>query len=548
MNKDSILISLPAKVTAIVLLVITTFISVAGSISFAYMVGAGYFTESFDVAAGNRYNNLMTEYPDLISNYKMGYKLENFMYLNKTAIIIWTSVCILAAVVLFVYLMYAAGRRCGADGITHNFIDRIPLDLYAGLTFFVLHLSIVITADIFNMITDVVQVIITIPFLIAMFLLLLSFIMSLATRLKTGGIFRNTLTFFVLKFVFKCFAFFGRSIIWLFQRLPLLWKGVLSFLTYMIFNTVLTIALLSGGGLIFLFWFFLNTVLLFIICTVGLQLGDLKMGGEKLASGELTYKIPTNHLLWDFRRHAENLNGVGEGMQLAVNERMKSEHFKTELITNVSHDIKTPLTSIINYVDLLKKEDLRNETVSGYIEVLERQSARLKKLTEDLVEASKASTGNITVTRERTDIAEFLSQCIAEYSERFTASALTAVAVLPGYPMFIEADGRLLWRIFDNLLSNVTKYTLAGTRVYFSAYVSEKAVHITLRNISREPLNLTPDELMERFVRGDASRNTEGSGLGLSIARSLTELQGGKLSLDIDGDLFKVLIEFPCAE
>ena len=235
-------------------------------------------------------------------------------------------------------------------------------------------------------------------------------------------------------------------------------------------------------------------------------------------------------------------------MTRAVEERIKSERLKTELITNVSHDIKTPLTSILNYVDLLKKEPAASETASEYIAVLDRQARRLKKLTEDVLEASKAATGNIKVELGRTDAVELLGQCLAEYVERFQTANLTAVMQTPGEPAFILADGRLLWRVFDNLLGNIAKYAQPGTRVYAGVTWEGKEVVIALKNISRDALNISEEELMERFVRGDSARTSEGSGLGLSIARSLTELQGGHFGISIDCDLFKAELRFAAVE
>ena len=218
--------------------------------------------------------------------------------------------------------------------------------------------------------------------------------------------------------------------------------------------------------------------------------------------------------------------------------------FKTELITNVSHDIKTPLTSIINYVDLLKKEEIENDTAQEYILTLERQSNRLKKLIEDLVEASKAATGNLAVNLAPCDIGVLLSQSIGEFDERFNNANVTPLLKKPEESVIIKADARHLWRVIDNLLNNICKYSQPETRAYIDVKaVNNKAV-ITLKNVSRYELNISPDELMERFVRGDKSRNTEGSGLGLSIAKSLTELQQGKMSIEVDGDLFKVTLEF----
>ena len=231
-------------------------------------------------------------------------------------------------------------------------------------------------------------------------------------------------------------------------------------------------------------------------------------------------------------------------MQSAVNEKLKSERMRTELITNVSHDIKTPLTSIINYVDLIKKEKPENEKIKEYIGVLDRQSVRLKKLIEDLVEASKASTGNLTVNLAECEAGVLLSQTVGEFDERLRDAGLTPVLNMPEEPIKIMADGRRLWRVFENLMSNICKYSLSGTRAYMELYQSDGKAYIVFKNISKCELNISSDELTERFVRGDTSRNTEGSGLGLSIAKSLTELQKGEMRIETDGDLFKATLIF----
>ena len=249
-------------------------------------------------------------------------------------------------------------------------------------------------------------------------------------------------------------------------------------------------------------------------------------------------------MYWEFKQHADNLNAVGDGIASAVNERMKSEHFKTELITNVSHDIKTPLTSIINYVDLIKKEHITDSKLSEYVDVLDRQSARLKKLIEDLMEASKASTGNLPVNLEKFDASVMLTQVVGEFEERTQAKNLNLIVSGPEKPVYIMADGRHLWRVFDNLMSNICKYAQPGTRVYINLEEMDASVCITFRNISSYQLNITSEELMERFVRGDSSRNTEGNGLGLSIAQSLTSLMNATMQLEVDGDLFKVILTF----
>ncbi|MBQ5535841.1 MAG: sensor histidine kinase, partial [Oscillospiraceae bacterium] len=235
-----------------------------------------------------------------------------------------------------------------------------------------------------------------------------------------------------------------------------------------------------------------------------------------------------------------------QGMGIAVEKQLKSERLKTELITNVSHDIKTPLTSIINYVDLLRR-DHTPEQQEEYLSVLDRQSRKLKKLTEDLVEVSKASTGNLPVNASRRSISELLSQALGEYSEKLEGAQLEPVLSLPQHDLFACVDGTLMWRVLDNLFSNACKYAQSGTRLYIDAAERDGQVCLAFKNISRERLNIPADELLERFVRGDSARSTEGSGLGLNIARSLTELQGGTFSLSIDGDLFKVELMLPQA-
>ena len=299
----------------------------------------------------------------------------------------------------------------------------------------------------------------------------------------------------------------------------------------------------SGGGI--LIWFLLKVLQGALVVYVILAMKELRAGGDQLAAGNLDYKVPTDRLYGEFRRHGENLNNLRQGIQHAVEEQMKSERMKTELITNVSHDIKTPLTSIVSYVDLLKKEPMPTDQAKEYLDVLDRQAARLKKLIEDLVEASKASTGSLTVNFQPTDVNVLLSQSAGEYQEKLAARDLTLILTPAEEAPMISADGQLLWRVFENLLSNALKYAMPGTRVYLSCETTDQAVVIAFRNISASPLNISAEELMDRFVRGDASRNTEGSGLGLAIARDLTQLQRGTFALTIDGDLFKATLTFP---
>ena len=274
--------------------------------------------------------------------------------------------------------------------------------------------------------------------------------------------------------------------------------------------------------------------------------GRLLEGAKRMRSGDLESKVEDNYLVGCFREFAGELNGLADVAMEAAQNQLKSERMKTELITNVSHDIKTPLTSIINYVDLLEKPHTPEEE-SAYVEVLSRQSHRLKKLIDDLMEMSKASTGNIQVEIGEIDAVEAVTQALGEFADKLTTAGLTPVFHQSEENIMLLADGRLLWRAMSNVLSNAVKYAMPGTRLYVDVSAAGDKALISFKNISGAQLNISAEELMERFVRGDSSRNTEGSGLGLNIAKSLMELQKGQLQLLVDGDLFKVTLVFPRA-
>lgn len=272
---------------------------------------------------------------------------------------------------------------------------------------------------------------------------------------------------------------------------------------------------------------------------------DLIMDGlKKISDGELQYKIKTDTLTGKQKVMAEYINNIGDGLDAAVENSLKKERMQTELITNVSHDLKTPLTSIINYVDLMKRENPTDPKIQEYLRILDEKSQRLKVLTEDVVEASKASTGNIKLEMNDIDFVEMVQQVIGEFEEKFQEKNLTMMVHFTDEPSIIYADGQRMWRVLENIFGNVVKYAMEGTRVYAEISNRNKKVTFSLKNISAQPLNISADELTERFIRGDVARNTEGSGLGLSIAKSLTELQGGEFKLYLDGDLFKVMITF----
>ena len=277
----------------------------------------------------------------------------------------------------------------------------------------------------------------------------------------------------------------------------------------------------------------------------------VRKGMDEIAAGNLDYKVDLDEATGYNREMAEGVNKVSAGLKAAVENEMKSERMKAELITNVSHDIKTPLTSIINYVDILKRHDIEDDEVRSYVEILDRKSARLKQLVDDLVESSKISSGNITLDMHSIDLRQMIQQMNGEFREKFEERNLSLVCTLPEEPMMIQADGARLCRVIENLYSNAAKYSMPGSRVYVEGIIQPDAngadpkVVFTIRNISEHALNISAEELTERFVRGDLSRNTEGSGLGLEIARNLTIMQGGTFDIILDGDLFKVVIGFP---
>ena len=368
--------------------------------------------------------------------------------------------------------------------------------------------------------------------------------LSLVRRWKAGTLGQNLLLRKLAKPLRRLGHALHRGGSTLMEKLPLFWTAALGCLLLFFLEGLCFYAAWRGNRVEGV-WFLLKVLEAAIVIYVVISMRELQRGGRELAAGNLDYKVPLEKLRWDFKAHGENLNSMRTAIQAAVEDQMKSERMKTELITNVSHDIKTPLTSIVSYVDLLKKQEMPTPEAKEYLEVLDRQSAKLKKLTEDLVEAAKASTGSMTVNFQRTDVNVLLTQSAGEYQEKLQSKTLQLLLTPAKDAPAISADGRLLWRVFENLLSNIYKYALPGTRVYLTCESDENTVTITFRNISATPLNITADELMERFVRGDDSRHTEGSGLGLSIARSLTQLQKGTFDLSIDGDLFKAVLTFP---
>lgn len=362
------------------------------------------------------------------------------------------------------------------------------------------------------------------------------YVANIMTRIKTRTLYRYSELYYISRPVVSLYRVAR-------EHTSLFWKGLILLLLVTLVEFWVIIYFQWEVDALLTFFFLYKLVEIPLVIYALVQMKQLQEGSKRIASGELA-PIDTSKMFWEFKKHGENINQVSDGIALAVEEKMKSERFKTELITNVSHDIKTPLTSIINYVDLIKKEDIADPTLCEYVEVLDRQSARLKKLIEDLMEASKASTGNIAVHFEECDMNVLLSQVVGEFEEKLTASGLEVVVTKPEAAVRVIADGRHMWRVLDNLMNNVCKYSQPNTRVYIVLEQEGNTATITFKNISKTALNIPSDQLMQRFVRGDSSRHTEGSGLGLSIAQSLTELMNGRMKLEIDGDLFKVILTF----
>lgn len=456
----------------------------------------------------------------------------------------YVAASLLLFLLSFVFLMSAAGWRREDDEIHLRWVDRIPYSVYGlavGLGLFCLIDFAVLIADEGFSYIDVSLGLIVAACLVAAVLaamLVLFFCMSTAVRIKSKTFWKHTLCYWCLK-PFRWFVSAVR------ENAKLYVKAGLIYLVVNIVECIIIACMGYGADMVMGCFFLYRLVQLPLLIYLIWQMNRLWEGGRRIASGDYSRPIPTKGMMWDFKKHAENLNNVSSGISIAVEERMKSERFRTELITNVSHDIKTPLTSIINYVDLIKKEGVTDPVLQEYVEVLDRQSLRLKKLIEDLMEASKASTGNLPVNLEVCDATVMLSQVVGEFAGRAEANNLELVVDCPEPPVTIMADGRHLWRVLDNLMSNVCKYAMPGTRVYINLEVFHGMVIMTFRNISKSPLNISSDELMERFVRGDSSRNTEGSGLGLNIAQSLTSLMNGNMAIQIDGDLFKAIVSFP---
>ena len=472
----------------------------------------------------------------------------SLQYVFPLGILVCAVLCVILGVILTRQLWQLSESADGGVML----LSRIPFDLICVITTILISFSNFVV----GMVTDSFRE--SLPDLwavglLALLVLALPFFFTvvysaLVVQMEKRQLLSSTVLAWLLhRVVLPVLRFVGGGLARFAGMFPFAWRTAIGVPVVGLIILFFAIGAYAQGG-VYLILLAVGCLAVYVLCLyAAYAIRVLQKSGEELSRGNLSYKTDTRKLRSVFREQAENLNAIGDGMEAAVAEKMKSEHFKTELITNVSHDIKTPLTSIINYADLLSKEELSGKA-REYTEILLRQSARLKKLTEDLVEASKATTGNLPCNPERLSVCQIVRQSLGEYEERLEAAGLQVRTTIPEGDLYAMVDGRLLWRVLENLYSNTTKYALSGTRVYLVVTEDDGRVCVSMKNISREPLTVDGEELTERFVKGDASRSSEGSGLGLNIARSLVELQHGTFRVTCDGDLFRCDISFAIVE
>lgn len=494
--------------------------------------------------------NVMIYYEIDTSIDPAGYRLLEDGYMYADVIDCLVSLSIPTFIIALVVLIMSLVALVSGTGDNLTFFAKIPFIIHlCGFGLIEVGLGVLgiwIFDETFslNLLSIPSAIVLGLLIALVMITVFLWTIVNYTRRIKAHKFYQTTLLYLVVKGIKKVVRFLTNNV-------PVTIKAIVGVVILSLIQLVVLIALFAEPGFGLILAVIYKLAVIALVIKVLLDWKKIKDGGKRYATGDLSSDINTAKMIPELRKHAEDINRIGDGIQVAVSERMKSERMKTELITNVSHDIKTPLTSIINYVDLLSKHEgeSADETTKEYIDVLDRQSSRLKKLIEDLIEASKASSGNVEMKIEKVNASMVVNQAIAEFSDKLQKNNLSVITNLDEISdALIEADGRYLWRVVDNLLNNICKYSMSGTRVYVDIAQTDETISISFKNMSATPLNISADELTERFVRGDSSRNTEGSGLGLSIAISLTELMGGNLDIAIDGDLFKAILNFPTAK
>lgn len=462
-------------------------------------------------------------------------------------------ISIFMSILCIIFLLSSAGHRKGKEEIVLTSFDKWFTEISVGcclaaliICFYLFHKFIPASTE--NI--DTINLFICAAIWIIIYGILMCMSASICRRMKVGTIWKKSLLRNIGLCIRKVTVQAVSLIKQIYRERQATTKIILLFGMFVVASSIIEfIALFSnnllGISLSLLFYIVINGIACYYLLKGNIDSKHLIEGAEKIANGDLKYKIEIMNLSKENQRLADAINQICNGMSEAVEKSIKDERMKTDLITNVSHDIKTPLTSIINYVDLLKREKIQDEKIQSYIEVLDTKSQRLKNLTDDLVEASKLSSGNLVLIMEKINLVELVYQTNGEFLEKFAEKSLTIVPTFQTDSAVIQADGRRLWRVLENLYNNVAKYAMQGTRVYISIQEEDKHVSFIMKNISANPLNIEARELTERFIRGDISRSTEGSGLGLSIAKSLTELMNGTFDIYLDGDLFRVTLTFP---
>ena len=476
-------------------------------------------------------NNL--EYVDDISMNSILYDVLVLVD-QKAAFLIPFLVIIIIALVPVIVL--GVGRTAKQDGIKLNWYDKILIELAALIAILIAGIGACFTISVngvSNLATLVLAITIMAFGLFIIYLACILFFETVVKRLKTHTFLKTTIIYWLYIKIKE-----------LLDEVKITKRFILYFIIFIIANLICFAIMWSDGFPGIILSIILYAVVYGLISKRLKSYVKIEKAINDLYQGNTDIELEENEFVKEMKNMASQINDIAGGLSNAIDEKLKSERLKTELITNVSHDIKTPLTSIINYVDLLKKEGMDGEKAKEYLDILDSKSQRLKKLTEDLVEASKASSGAIKLNMEKLNVNELIKQVSGEFEDKFKARKLEEIITFPENALYIKADSRYMYRVLENMYSNISKYAMEGTRVYTDIIEKDGRIVIQLKNVSKQKLNISVDELMQRFVRGEASRNTEGSGLGLSIARSLTELQEGNFNIYLDGDLFKVTIEF----
>ena len=517
---------------------ITTNIDSINQESTKYMTSSTYSTDNFE--GYEVYSNIDPSTLNYSNSLYVQQTVYNMFKGHENLPVYLIPLSAISIIIMIVYLIWATGHEKGKEGIQLNSIDRISYEV----------ISIVIMTVIGMMMSFAIASIETqIPQRILMSVFLLCYLIGYAClavwvsttirRLKAKQFIRSFLTYKVCRWIKVTLEKIFKKVT---DKQNTNRKITIIYWGFVAISIILACFVWSGIGFLILiaFWIWAYYKLL----QYNKKLQKINEALRNIYEGNPNIKLNEEELEGTLKIMAKYINDIAGGFTNAIEQSLKSERLKTELITNVSHDIKTPLTSIINYVDLLKKEDINNAQIEQYIAVLDKKSQRLKKLIEDLVEASKVSSGNVKLNMEVINLKELLNQSIGEFEDKLEKKNLKVEMVLPNENVLIKADNRYLYRVIENVFSNISKYALEGSRVYIKLEKQKEDVYLEFKNISKDKLNISAEELMQRFVRGDKSRYTEGSGLGLSIAESLTELQGGKFKIDIDGDLFKVEIKW----